>query len=177
MKQLVMLLICLILIPQISAQDIKSLDVSPLDLAVFRPDGQTAKPVARIIYSRPQKNGRDIFGGIVPYGKLWRTGANQSTELNLYKDIIIEGKPLKAGNYTIYSIPGEREWTIIFNSNLYTWGAFDYDSSKNILEFKVSVKLVTNSREAFGIAFSGKDGKGSLVLAWDTTEIYINLNY
>ena len=161
----------------INSQEIRRLDVSPLDLAVFRPNGQGTQPIARIIYSRPLKKGRTIFGGIVPYGKVWRTGANQTTELNLYKDVSFEGKTLKAGNYTLYTIPGEKEWTIIFNSNLFTWGAFDYDASKNALEFKVPYKKVNKTREAFGIAFGGNDGSGKLLLAWDNIEVYVKFKY
>ena len=158
-------------------QEIKKMDSSPLDLAVFRPGGQDAKPVARIIYSRPQKKGREIFGKLVPYGKIWRTGANQSTELNLYQDISIGGQKLPAGNYTLYSIPNEKEWTIIINSKLFTWGAYDYDESENVMMFKVPVVTTTKEREAFGIAFAGKKGKGKLLLAWETTEIYIDFKY
>ena len=160
-----------------NAQEIKNLDKSPLDLAVFRPDGELSQPVVRILYSRPKKNKRAVFGDLVPYNKVWRTGANQSTEVNLYRDITIEGNALKAGNYTMYTIPGEKEWTIIFNTDQHTWGTYDYDSKRNILEFRVPIQKASNSREAFGIAFGGKDGKGILLLAWDTTEIYINFNY
>ena len=176
MKKLILLLL-IVSVSNINAQDIKELDASPLDLAIFRPDGRGTQPAARVIYSRPQKKGRTIFNGIIPFGKVWRTGANQSTEINLYRDIIFEGKKLEEGNYTMYTIPGEKEWTIIFNSNLYTWGAFEYDASKNVLEFKVPVKEVATSQEEFGIAFKGENGKGSLLLGWDTTEIYINFIY
>lgn len=159
------------------SQEIRALDVSPLDLAIFRPNGQGTQPVARIIYSRPQKNKREIFGGIVPFNKIWRTGANQSTEINLYNDVVFQGKTLKAGDYTMYTIPGKSEWTIIFNSSLFTWGAFDYDASKNVLEFKVPSKHSEIVIEVFGIAFEGKDGMGTLLLAWDKTEVHIDFTY
>ncbi|MCK8479771.1 DUF2911 domain-containing protein [Psychroserpens algicola] len=161
----------------VNAQEIKGIDQSPLDFAVFRPGSQESYPVARIIYSRPQKKGRNIFGELVPFGKIWRTGANQSTELNLYKDISFEGKKLKKGSYTIYTIPNEKEWTIIINSKLFTWGHFDYDESKDVMRFNVPLNKSVVEREYFGIAFTGKDGKGSLLMAWDSTEIYINFEY
>ncbi len=161
----------------LNAQEIRALDASPLDFAVFRPGGQDATPVARIIYSRPQKKERTIFGGIVPYGKIWRTGANQTTELNLYQDISLQGQKLAAGNYTIYSIPNEKEWTIIINSKLFTWGAYDYDKSKDVMRFNVPVKETTEEKEAFGMAFAGSDGNGKLLLAWDSVEILVDFEY
>ncbi len=177
MKKLALIIVLLSFFNSSYAQKIKELDTSPLDLAVFRPNGQGTHPVARIIYSRPQKKEREVFGSLVPYGKIWRVGANQSTELNLYQDIIIEGKKLKAGNYTMYTIPNKNSWKIIFNSNLFTWGTYDYDSSKNILEFEVPIKHSEKTIEAFGIAFSGKNNSGKLLLAWDNIEVYINFNY
>ncbi|WP_420579949.1 DUF2911 domain-containing protein [Reichenbachiella sp.] len=167
----------LILCTTLQAQEIRSLDESPLDLAVFRPDGQSTIPAARIIYSRPSKKGRTMIGGKVPYGKVWRLGANQSTEINLYRDMTFGGKKLKKGNYTMYAIPSADSWTVIFNSNLYTWGAYDYDASKNVLSIEVPVKSANESREAFGMAFAGNDGKGSLLMAWENVEIIIPLTY
>lgn len=161
----------------VHSQEIKKLDASPLDFSVFRPGGQDAYPLARIIYSRPQKKGREIFGALVPYGQIWRTGANQSTELNLYKDITIQGKKLSAGNYTVYSIPDQKEWTIIINSKLYTWGDYDYDSSKDVMTFKVSAVKSDKIHENFGFAFNGENGKATLLMAWDQTEVYIDFEY
>ncbi|MEO9964959.1 MAG: DUF2911 domain-containing protein [Reichenbachiella sp.] len=159
------------------AQEIRALDDSPLDLAVFRPDGRGTVPAARIIYSRPLKKGRTMLGEKVPYGKVWRLGANQSTEINLYRDMTFGGKKLKAGNYTVYAIPNKEAWTILFNSNLYTWGAFEYDQSKNVLEVSVPVRKSSQSRESFGMAFDGKDGKGNLLMAWEDIEVVIPLTY
>ncbi|CAL2084966.1 conserved protein of unknown function [Tenacibaculum sp. 190524A02b] len=159
-------------------QKIKDLDTSPLDFAVFRPDGQGTQPVARIIYSRPQKKNRKIFGELVPYGKVWRTGANQTTEINVYKDITIQGKKLKAGSYTLYTVPNKDSWKVIFNSNLFTWGAYDYDASKNVLEFDVPVKRTSEPVEAFGIAFGKhRAGNGKILFSWDDIEIFVDFNY
>lgn len=107
---------------QLQAQEIRALDESPLDLAVFRPDGPGTVPATRIIYSRPMKKGRVMLGDKVPYGEVWRLDANQTTEINVYRDMTFGGKKLAAGNYTIYAIPTAKLWTIIINSNLYTWG-------------------------------------------------------
>lgn len=161
----------------INAQEIPEMDKSPLDMAVFRPDGQKAAPAARIIYSRPQVKSRKIFGELVPYDKVWRTGANQTTELTLYRELTIEGNKLAAGNYTLYTIPGEKEWTIIISSKLFTWGAYEYDESKDVMRFKVPSKQVKAVQENFGIAFGGADGKGKILIAWENTEVNIGLEY
>ncbi|SMD32662.1 Protein of unknown function [Reichenbachiella faecimaris] len=162
---------------QLEAQEIRALDESPLDLAVFRPDGRGTVPAARIIYSRPMKKGRTMLGDKVPYGQVWRLGANQSTEINVYRDMTFDGKKLKAGNYTVYAIPAAKSWTIIFNSNLYTWGAFDYDVSKNVMSIEAPVKKAAETREAFGMAFEGKEGKGHLLMAWEDVEVLIPIAY
>lgn len=161
----------------VNSQEISKIDASPLDFALFRPDVEQATPVARIIYSRPHKKERIIFGELVPYGKIWRTGANQTTELNLFQDVIFEGNKLKAGNYTLYTIPNENEWTIIVNSKLHTWGVYGYDATKDVLRFNVPSITISDPRESFGIAFDGQNGKGKLLLAWENTEVYIDLEY
>lgn len=177
MKKVFLSLILVSLVSFSFSQEIKKLDASPLDFALFRPNGQNTKPIARIIYSRPSMKNRKIFGSLVPYGKVWRTGANQSTELNLYKDIVIEGEKLKRGNYTLYSIPDKDSWKIIFNSNLFTWGAYDYDSSKNVLEINIPAKNVKKTYDSFGIAFDGEKGNGKLLLAWENSEVLVNFTY
>jgi len=161
----------------VSSQEISEIDTSPLDFALFQPENEPVTPVARIIYSRPHKKGRLVFGELVPYGEIWRTGANQTTELNLFQDVFFEGNKLKTGNYTIYTIPNENEWTIIVNSKLHTWGTYGYDATKDVLRFNVPSITISESRESFGIAFDGKNGKGKLLLAWENTEVYINLEY
>ena len=161
----------------VSSQEISEIDASPMDVALFRTEVEQAAPVARIIYSRPHKKERIIFGELVPYGKLWRTGANQTTELTLFQDVFFEGNKLKTGNYTIYTIPNENEWTIIVNSKLHTWGAYGYDATKDVLRFNVPSITISVPRESFGIAFDGQNGKGKLLLAWENTEVYINLEY
>ncbi len=172
-----LLIMIALVFPVSKAQKIKDLDKSPLDLAIFRPDGQGTKPAARIIYSRPQKKGRTMLGEKVPYGKIWRTGANQSTEINLYRDFTFAGKKIKSGNYTLYTIPNAKEWTIIFNAKLHTWGAYDYDESQDVIRVTVPAVTSKKEREAFGIAFDGQDGKGKLLLAWETTEVFLPFEY
>lgn len=86
-----------------------------------------------IDYSQPSVKGRDIYGDLVPYGEVWRTGANEATTFETDKDLEIQGKTLPAGKYALFTIPGEDEWTIIFNEEHEQWGAYDYDASKDVL--------------------------------------------
>src|SRR6476620_592795 len=93
----------------------------------------------KITYGRPYKKGRDIFGGLEKYGKVWRTGADSATHITFKKDGTFGGKPVKAGTYTLFTIPNEKEWTIILNGELKQWGAFSYEQnkSKDVLQFNV----------------------------------------
>ena len=167
----------------ISAQSFRGLDKSPLDIAYY-PDNFAhdrkagEKAIIRVIYSRPQKNGRDIFGEKVPYGKVWRTGANEATEIKVYQDITLGGKKLKAGTYALFTIPGEKEWEIIINSDLDYWGAYSYNSEKDVLRVKATAKSLDEVAEAFSIQFK-KDGadKAIMMLAWDQTMVEVPFSY
>lgn len=161
-----------------NAQKLPGLDVSPADISIFRPDGAKTTPVAKIVYGRPQKKGRTMIGGTEPWGKVWRTGANESTEIKLYRDVTFGDQKIKAGTYTLYTIPDQSaEWTIIFNSKLDTWGAFDYDQSKDVARIKVPVTTTDNDVEAFTIVFEGKDGSGNMDLAWEKWMVKVPMKY
>lgn len=91
-----------------------------------------------IQYSAPSVKGRKIWGELVPYGKVWRTGANEATTFETNKDIVLQGQNLPAGKYALFTIPGEKEWTWIINSVWEQWGAYKYDQSKDVLRFVTS---------------------------------------
>lgn len=132
----------------------------------------------KVTYSQPHKHGRLIFGGLVPYGQVWRTGANEATELTITKDIKINGLDLKAGTYSLFTIPGKESWTIILNSDLGLWGAYNYNSKLDVLRFDVPVIPVTEFvYEAFTILIDPKNSKADLVLAWDRTKVIIPLQF
>jgi len=162
---------------QTSAQKFPGLDPSPADIAYFRPDGRNADPIIKVVYGRPSKKGRTMLGETEPYGKVWRTGANETTEIKVYKDVAFGGKTLKAGTYSLYSIPDKTEWTIIFNSKLDTWGAYAYDESKDVIRFKVPAGKAEAEIEAFTIMFDGKDDKAVMILGWENTVVRIPLKY
>jgi hypothetical protein len=160
-----------------TAQKLPGLDQSPADVAIFRPGGKGTTPVAKVIYGRPQKKGRTMLGEKEPYGTVWRTGANETTEIKLYKDVTFGDKKIPAGTYSLYSIPGKDEWTIIFNSKLDTWGPYEYEESKDVARIKVPAGKTDAEVEAFTIGFDGKDGTGTMALAWENTLVKVPLKY
>jgi Protein of unknown function (DUF2911) len=165
------------------SQSLRGMDKSPMDMAFFpdnfahdRKDGESA--IVRVIYSRPQKDGRDVFGKLVPYGKVWRTGANEATEIMLYQDVTFNGHLLPKGRYSLFTIPGSSEWTIIFNSDLDYWGAYSYDKDKDVLRIPAKASQASESAEAFTIQF-GRNGEklGVMKLVWDKTEVDVPFTY
>ena len=160
------------------SQDLPDLDKSPADIAYYPPkiatDRDASKtPAIKVVYSRPQKNGRVVFGQLEPYGKVWRAGANESTEIKFYKDVKLGGKDIKAGTYTLYAIPEKDKWTIIVNSGLDKWGAYFYDQKKDVARVDVPVGKTPKTVEAFTIAFKDASGKATMVMAWDDTMVEV----
>lgn len=151
------------------------LDQSPTDITLLRLE-KDAPVTIKVIYGRPQKKGRAIFGTLVPYGQVWRTGANEATEITFYKDTNFGGNKVKAGTYVLHSIPGETEWTIILNKNLNVWGAYSYDQTADVLRFTVKPTTDIEELEAFSIAFDNGANK-AMVLGWDKTRVSIPLKF
>ena len=121
-----------------------------------------------IDYSQPSKRGRDIYGGLVPNGKIWRTGANESTWIELSQDVSIQGKSLAAGKYAIFTIPDEEEWTIIFNGKWDGWGAYEYKASDDVLRVKAKPSAITEEVEKFTIELTNE---GVVSILWDKTKV------
>lgn len=155
------------------------MDASPMDMNYFPnrypvlkiQDKTTDPPVARVIYSRPQKKGRIIFGGLLEYGKVWRLGANEATEIEFYKDVKINDVKVKKGRYTLYGIPNEDKWTLIINKETDTWGSFKYNASNDIVRIDVPVQKQKEITETFVMAFDKTDNGADLVIAWDDVKI------
>jgi hypothetical protein len=164
--------VCLFMLQnQIHAQGFSQLDKSPVDIAYLKPNNYS-KPLIRVVYSRPKKKSDKVFGEQVPFDKIWRTGANEATEIKFYSDVKIGNKFVKAGVYSLHSIPGEKEWTIILNSKTNTWGTVFYDPEKDIARIKVPVKK-GRPVDIFSIAFKQNYNDTFMVLAWDTTRVGI----
>jgi hypothetical protein len=129
--------------------------------------------IASVSYSQPSKRGRVIFGELVPYGQVWRTGANKSTDITFNTDVVFGGTEVKKGTYAVFTIPQENEWTVILNAVPAQGGAFDYDKNKdkNVAEVKAPVTKTKKEQEKFTISFKGDN----MVFDWDYTSVSVPL--
>lgn len=163
LKKLIVLSLSLVLVFAVQAQKDKSKRKSP--------PAQVSKEIngtkITIDYSKPSKRGRVIFGDLEAYGKVWRTGANESTWIEFSKEVKVEGKTLPAGKYGLFTIPGEDEWVVIFNSEWDGSGAFGYKESDDVLRVKVKSSK-TELTDVFDIRI---EDSGDVVLAWDETKV------
>jgi len=156
-----------------------AMDKSPMDMSyypnrypVLKIQDKTTEPlVARVIYGRPQKNGRSIFGELLEYGKVWRLGANEATEIEFFADVKINDVKVKKGRYSMYSIPNAEKWTIIINKDTDTWGSFKYDEKNDLLRMDVPVQKQTEIKEDFVMAFEKSDSGAGLIIAWDDVKL------
>jgi hypothetical protein len=161
-----------------------TIDISPMDISYFPVNYSQRKmthdistpPIMRVIYSRPHKGGRVIFGNIVKYGERWRLGANEASEIEFYQNVTIQGKKVNAGRYVIYCIPYQDKWTIILNNDLYTWG-LKIDSTKDLMQFDIPVKKTSVNFEYFTMVFQPLPNGAELVMAWDDTEGRLPINF
>jgi hypothetical protein len=129
-----------------------------------------------IVYSRPGVKGRVIFGGIVPYNHVWRTGANAATKITFSTPVKLNGTDIPAGTYALLTIPGEEEWTIIINKNAMQWGAFQYDEKADVARFKVTPVKLTEQIETFTIEFNHiRDESAVLNLVWDHVVVPVKI--
>jgi len=154
------------------AQKFSGLDKSPMDMAAYPSDYKKADKAMRVIYSRPQLKGRSL-SELAPAGKVWRTGANEAPEIRFYSDVVFSGKPIKAGVYSLFTIPGEKEWTVVLNKNLNQWGAYSYDESADVARVTVPSSIGGTSLEEFSIAFKEADGGAHMVMGWDKTRVAV----
>ncbi|MES2646810.1 MAG: DUF2911 domain-containing protein [Bacteroidota bacterium] len=147
-------------------------DKSPLDVS-YSPQGYPilkfqnkqldAKPNARVIYSRPQVKGRTIFGSEVKYNEVWRLGANESTEIEFFRNAVIGGKKVPKGRYSLFCVPDQNKWTFILNKDTDSWGGFSYNESMDVLRTAVPVIKTDSPVEYLTIYF---DNPNNLVIMW-----------
>ncbi|WP_255156062.1 DUF2911 domain-containing protein [Ferruginibacter sp. HRS2-29] len=163
---------------------VPAVDKSPLDISYYPnnytllkiQDKLTEPLMARVIYSRPQKNNRAIFGDLIEFGKVWRLGANEATEIDFFRNVIIGGKTVSKGTYVIYCIPEPDKWTIVLNSNLYTWGLHT-DTSKDVMRTEVPVQRQSPALEDFTMVFMDEPGGAGLLMAWDNVKTVLPINF
>ncbi len=145
--------------------------MSPMAIASAMLDGDT---YVKVVYSSPRKRDRTIFGGLVPFGEIWRTGANEATEITVTSAVRFGPEYLRAGTYSLFTIPGDQRWTVIVNANLGQWGAYDYDATADLFRFDVEAAKSDKIHEAFTIAVDAGDDP-AVRLVWDRTEVVIPL--
>ncbi|HMR17393.1 MAG TPA: DUF2911 domain-containing protein [Mariniflexile sp.] len=150
--------------------------LSPKDTVKFELNDLKMK----VFYNRPFKKGRVIFGGLVPYNQVWRTGANEATTFETNKPLSIEGNPLPAGKYTLWTVPKDSVWTVIFNSKQYPWGVNSemkpmWDPNYDVIDINVPVKKLDTHVEQFTIAFDNSTDSLKLTMAWDNVKIAVPL--
>ena len=150
--------------PRLSPKDSAAIELNDLKL--------------RVEYNRPSKRERDIFGALVPYNKVWRTGANEATTFKTNKDLLVQGMLLPKGNYTLWTVPMEKQWKVMFNSGQYQWGVDEkmepmWDPNYDVIELEIPVKTLETVVEKFTIAFDNTTGHLKMTLAWDNTMIEV----
>lgn len=175
MKSILCLLLLLTVFSVQAQQKPTELDKSPMDMSywpnnypILKINGKAKDmPVARVVYSRPLKNGRVIFGGILKYNEIWRLGANEATEIEFFSNVKIAGKPVAKGRYTLYCIPSENKWTLILNRDNYSWGNYAYDNKKDVLRTDIDIDRNIETTEAFTIYFDETKTGANMIMLWD----------
>lgn len=158
---MMLLMACLLMSTTVWAQTAKP-KASPATTAT----GKIGDATVTINYSSPSVKGRTIWGELVPYNKVWRAGANEATTLTVDKDVMVEGKALPAGTYSVYAIPTETDWTMIFNKTAKQWGT-NYDEKQDALRVTVKPRKATALNESLKYDVTGQ----GIVLKWENMEI------
>jgi hypothetical protein len=155
-------------------------DKSPMDISYapqnypilkFQDKQPVTMPLARVIYSRPQKNGRQLFGNEIRYNVLWRLGANEATEIELFKNANISGRPVAKGRYTLFCIPNADNWTLVFSKDNYSWGAFSYKQANDVARVSVPVTRPTGQMAEYFTMFFNESNH--LVIMWDDVRVVV----
>lgn len=174
-KKLILSTVLLAIVTIISlAQESDKKRPSPLAIISMRYKDAYVK----ITYSQPQKRDREIFGKLVPYGQVWRTGANEATEITVTKNIQVNGSLLKAGTYSIFTIPEKEKWTIIINNDVGLWGAYNYNPKLDEMRFNVPVQSVNGEvHEQFTMQFDQRNEVADLLMFWDRVKVSIPFRF
>lgn len=153
-----------------SAQGFKSLDLSPMDAVTYPLSWKKSNKIVKVVYSRPQLKGRSL-NKLAPADKVWRTGANEATEITFYQDVTFGGKFVEAGTYSLFTIPSlEGDWTVILNTAINVWGAYTYKEDQDVVRVKGSVSKSEKSIEAFSMNF---DKDMTLKMGWANTIVSV----
>ncbi len=169
-RLLILTTLLLLIMGAVKAQEAVTPRPSPTAIVTMKYEDTYVK----ITYCQPHKKGRNIFGELVPYGQVWRTGANEATEITLTGDLKINNELLTAGTYTIFTIPNIDRWTIIFNKQLGQWGSYNYSEKADELRVEIPTQKIERVVfEPFTMAFEQKNEKAELQMMWDQTKVSI----
>ncbi len=166
----------------IAAVSLLAINLQAQDLPMPSPESETEQMIGlaevEVSYSRPSMKGRTIFGDLVPYDEMWRTGANKCTTLETGEDIIVNGKNLAAGTYSIFTIPGKEMWTIVFNNNTELWGTGGYNAEEDALRVEVKPSMMSDKVETFTIDFSDvTTSSAHLNIYWESTKVSVKIEH
>lgn len=155
-----------------NAQKFPDLDPSPMDAATYPSSYKISEKAIKVIYGRPQLKGRDL-SNLAPNDDVWRTGANEATEITFYKPVMFGNTKVKAGTYSLFTIPGNKEWTIILSSDINVWGAYTYKQDHDVARIKVPVTQSKDILEAFSIVFEESKTGADMYMGWGTLRILV----
>lgn len=170
--RLIVVLLCLHVVT-LPAQEALKPRPSPLAIISMR----FKDAYVKVTYSQPHKRGREIFGTLVPYNKVWRTGANEATEITLTRDIQIKDNLLKAGTYSVFTIPEKEKWTIIINGDVGMWGAYNYNPKMDVLKIEVPVQQTETVYEPFTMVLDQRNEVADWSMMWDRTKVQIPIKF
>jgi hypothetical protein len=179
MKKLLTLtamVIALVFTNDMYAQEFSGLDKSPADIASYPSSGREPAKKVRVIYSRPQLKGRSL-AELAPAGKVWRTGANEASEITFYEDARVGDTNVEAGTYALFTIPGNDTWTVILNNNLNQWGSFSYDEAADAARISAKATETSESLEAFSIAFKEVEGGVQMIMGWGSSRVTVPISF
>ncbi|TDU34183.1 Protein of unknown function (DUF2911) [Gelidibacter sediminis] len=158
------------------AQKFPDLDKSPMDAATYPGSYKIADKIIKIVYSRPQLNGRDI-AKLTPNDEVWRTGANEAAEITFYKPVMFGNTKVKPGTYSLFTIPGEKEWTVILSSDINVWGAYTYKKDHDVARMKVPASQGKDILEAFSIVFEESESGAVMHMGWGTLRVSVPISF
>ncbi|WP_266203297.1 DUF2911 domain-containing protein [Pontibacter kalidii] len=162
--------ICMLLMGVLLSFSVYAQDAKPKASPAATATGKVGDATVTVNYSSPSVRGRNIWGDLVPYGQVWRSGANEATTVTFDQDVMVEGEKLAAGTYSFYTLPSEEEWTVIFNKNAKQWGT-EYDESQDALRVQVTPRESgeMNERLKYEVTDEG------LLLSWENLEVPVRI--
>lgn len=159
-----------------NAQKFPDLDPSPMDAATYPSSYKVSEKAIKITYSRPQLKGRDL-AKLAPNDEVWRTGANEAAEITFYKPVTFGDTKVKAGTYSLFTIPGDKEWTVILSSDINVWGAYTYKQDNDVARIKVATTQSKDILEAFSIVFDESKSGADMYMGWGTLRVKVPFTF